>query len=89
MWRAFFIGLGVVLIIVGAEFLAIDSAILSGGAPQEVARPRNFFFGGQVTPVETQRTFRPSEWMPWSLLASGAVIMLYAKTIRRAAGSPG
>jgi hypothetical protein len=89
MWRAFFIGLGVVLIIVGIEFLTIDSAILVGGASEEVARPRNFFFSGPVTPVETKRIFRPSEWMPWSLLATGAVIMLYAKTIYRAPGVPG
>jgi len=89
MWRAFFVGLGIVLIIVGIEFLAIDSATLAGGTPDEAARSRNFLFGNPTTAVETQKVFRPTEWMPWSLLASGAVVMLYAKTIRGGSPSPG
>lgn len=68
MWRSFFLALGVYALILGAECLAIEQATLK---PQVRA--------GQV--VKQSRVVRPPEWAPWSLMAGGAVIVLYTFTL--------
>lgn len=86
MWRAFFCAVGIVLIIMGIECLLIDSAILVAGVlddpiPQ-IQQPTGGLFS---PPVQTtvDRVFRPSEWFPWSLLASGAIVLLYSISLRK------
>ena len=37
---------------------------------------------GEVTQQRYQRVFRTREWMPWSLLAAGAVVVLYSYSLR-------
>jgi len=61
MWRSFFLAVGITLLIVGAEFLIVDSAMMvAEGGP---------------------KSFKPPEWAPWSLLSSGAIVILYSFTI--------
>ncbi len=90
MWRALFIALGIVMIVVGIEFLVIDSATLAGGGGGAVEKPqsKNFFFNSAPPPKVTQKVFKPKEWQAWSLLASGAIVVIYAKTLRRGGGAP-
>lgn len=80
MWRSFFLAIGIMLVVLGAECLIIDSATLHASpAPT----PTNSLIADPV--VATTRQFIPSEWMPWSLLGSGALTILYAITLRRSA----
>jgi hypothetical protein len=88
MWRAFFCAVGIVLIIMGIECLLIDSAVLVAGviddpAQQSMQQSGGFFSSPAQSGVE--RVFRPSEWFPWSLLASGSIVLLYSISLKRTA----
>ncbi len=85
MWRAFFSAIGIVVIIMGFECLVIDSAILAAGVvddPAGQAQQQAGLFGQQI-PQAIERVFRPSEWFPWSLLASGSIVLLYSISLRK------
>ncbi len=85
MWRAFFCAIGIVLLILGVECLLIDSAILAAGVVDDPMPVQNAgLFGATNVGANTaNRIFRPAEWIPWSLLASGAVTLLYSVSLRR------
>jgi hypothetical protein len=84
MWRAFFSAIGIVLLILGVECLLIDSAVLAAGVVDDPMPIQNSsIFGGSTPQMASNRIFRPAEWIPWSLLASGAVVLLYSVSIRR------
>lgn len=82
MWRAFFSAIGIVLIILGLECLAIDSATFVAQASEEASGSQGI--GGLLasTPVGSNRVFRPTEWFPWSLLAIGSIVVLYSISLR-------
>jgi len=73
MWRAFFLAVGAYCCLLGVEALALDRAVLK---PQ--------IRGGEV--VAEGREVVPPDWAPWSLLAGGAVVVLYSFTIPRRVG---
>lgn len=73
MWRSFFLAVGAYACLLGLEALAINKAVLK---PQTRA--------GQV--VAPARDVTPPEWAPWSLMASGAIIVLYSLTLMREKG---
>jgi hypothetical protein len=86
MWRAFFCAIGIVLIIVGIECLLIDSALLAAGVMDDptanmTQQAGNLF--SAPTQQTADRVFKPSESFPWSLLASGAIVLLYSISLRR------
>lgn len=85
MWRSFFLAVGISMCIWGAECLVIEKAILAGeSAPQQPA-DFNAYFSQPIQPSAKEVT--PPEWAPWSLLSSGAVVILYSFTLpRRVAG---
>ncbi len=74
MWRAFFLAVGICLLLAGIEFLILEKVIMStqgsGAMTQAAAR---------LTPGA--REFAPPDWAPWSLLAAGAVVILYTFTL--------
>lgn len=75
MWRALFMAVGITGAVLGLECLAIDKAILSS--------PNN----GPNQALATTREWVPPEWLPWTLLSGGAIVVLYSFTIpRRMAG---
>jgi hypothetical protein len=83
MWRAFFLAIGVFLIILGVECLGVETVSLK--VHEKAPAP--------VSPWDTeakegpQKQIIPPPWAPWSLLSSGAVMCLYSFTIpRRVAG---
>jgi hypothetical protein len=65
MWRSFFLAIGAYCCLLGVEALAVDKAVL------------------KVSPnsLSTWREVMPPDWVPWSLLGAGAVVMLYSFTI--------
>ena len=72
MWRSLFLALGVSSVLLGAEALFIDQAVLKNRE-------------AQATPAE--RVVDPPEWAPWSLMAGGAVVVIYSFTIPRRVGA--
>ena len=80
MWRSLFLAVGAFAVILGAEFMVIDKAILKS---RHEAPP------GSVHALNSEagrsREFVPKEWAQWSLLSAGAVVMLYSFTIQRRA----
>jgi len=82
MWRAFFLAVGISLLILGAECLIVDRVMLAST--------------GQVSPGDDgvqgstdlsagggSRVVVPPEWSPWSFFSAGAVVMIYSFTIPR------
>jgi hypothetical protein len=84
MWRAFFLAIGINLVVWGAECLVIEKAVLAGESkPAET--PYNPL---AAEPVRSgPREIRPPEGAPWSLLSAGAVVILYSFTIPRRVAS--
>jgi len=83
MWRAFFLGIGLYLMIAGAQCLAVERVYwrTSGPVRNALSLP---------TPVTQQaKEFPPAPWIPWSLLSTGAVVCLYSFTIPRRLGGGG
>jgi hypothetical protein len=84
MWRAFFLAIGVFLVILGVECLGVERVCLR--VHEKPPAP--------VSPFDlevkegAQKTITPPPWAPWSLLSSGAVMCLYSFTIpRRVSGN--
>ncbi|HJN12785.1 MAG: hypothetical protein QGG09_03135 [Pirellulaceae bacterium] len=94
MFRAFLIAIGISMCLVGGECLVVDQAVVaypakSKGTATKSPNAANFPFGQQsyATPATdsgiVRREISPPEWAPWSLLAGGVVIALYAITVQR------
>ncbi len=73
MWRALFLAIGITVAVVGAEFMAVEKAVL---------KQTNRETGERFT-----RVVNPPEWVPWTLLSAGAVVILYSITIPRRVSS--
>ena len=79
MWKAFFLAVGITLMIVGVECLGVESCTLRlHDAPPAPMSPWD------TSPsVGPQKKITPKEWAPWSLISTGAVVCLYSFTIPR------
>ena len=75
MWRAFFLAIGICCCAIGVECLLIDKAMIITASDSAPAGS----YGHTNAP--RLREFAPPEWAPWSLLAVGAVVMIYSFTI--------
>ena len=74
MWRSFFLAFGAYCCLLGVEALAVEKAVL------------------KVNPTNSQSATRdvvPPDWAPWSLLGTGAVVVLYSFSIPQRVGSGG
>ena len=69
MWRALFLALGAYCCLLGVEALGLEKAVLK--------RPEG------ASPETAVQEIVPPEWAPWSLMAGGAVVVLYSFTIPR------
>ncbi len=84
MWRAFFSAFGIALLILGVECLLIDSVVLAAGVVDDPMPLQNAgLFGGPPPQAAANRVFRPAEWIPWSLLTTGSVVLLYSISLRK------
>jgi hypothetical protein len=80
MWRAFFLGIGLYLMIAGAECLAVDRVFWRTSGPV-----RNALSMPKLTAPDSKE-FPPAPWLPWCLLSTGAVVCLYSFTIPKRMG---
>ena len=78
MWKSFFLAIGITMCIVGVECLLIERATLTDAA----VATRNVSYDGQPVAVRSKDVV-PPEWAPWSLMSTGAVIILYSFSIPR------
>lgn len=75
MWRSFFLAVGVYVCLLGVQAIAVERAVLKPEVASEVG---------------VQSEITPPDWAPWSLMAAGAVVVLYSFTIpQRVNGSSG
>lgn len=80
MWRSIFFAIGITLCILGAECLVVEEAVLAESiAPRAPIVASN----GAINPSGRQREIKTKEWMPWSFMIAGAVIILYTFTLPR------
>ena len=85
MWRAFFLAVGIFLIILGLQCLGIDRALLKIHDDPPAAAVWPFDAQSKVGP---NKQIVPPPWAPWSLMSTGAVVCLYSFTIpRRVSGN--
>ncbi len=79
MLRAFFLAMGISTCIYGAECLVVDRFVLAAEAKPAATQP-----GSLASPsARPPREIQPPEWAPWSLLATGALVVLYSLAMRR------
>ncbi len=77
MLRAFFLAMGISTCIYGAECLVVERFVLAA------ERPAATQSGVYAAPAKPPRDMNPPEWAPWSLLATGALVVLYSLAMRR------
>jgi hypothetical protein len=94
VWRAFFFAVGIYAIILGCECLVLDKVELSpaiagkGSATAAYRQSNGNPFQNSVyqyqpaTEAAKAKSFRPREWMPWSLIASGILIVVYTRSYK-------
>lgn len=99
MWRALFLASGLTLILIGAQLFFVEQLEIKrvrGATPAANttnARNANPYGGspfqqasyGRPVAKKPAPTFlyTPKDWMPWSLLAVGTVVVIYTFTIPR------
>ncbi len=86
MWRAFFLAVGIYLCILGAQCMVVDNFVLASSASAAPPADQQSFFGGGVPAAAPARVWTPPEWAPWSMLSTGAVVILYSLTLAKPAG---
>ena len=77
MIRALFLAFGICLLIVGVECLFIDKAFLEG---ERMLTPASWFTDAIYN---QRRELAPPKWVPFSMLAAGAIVLIYSFTIPR------
>lgn len=87
MWRAVSLSIGLSLIFLGLECLFIEQIVVKDFRKKSKTPVANSAYqtaSFQTTPISSAASsnpryivFKPKEWMPWSLLAAGAVVVIY------------
>jgi hypothetical protein len=81
MWRALFLGIGLYMMIAGAQCLAVDRVFW-----RNVQEPAPAAVPLMKPAPPKPKEFPPAPWVPWSLLSTGAVVCLYSFTIPKRMG---
>jgi hypothetical protein len=88
MWRAVFLASGIMLIVLGFEAMFVEQvevrelrqkpAVSVAGIESPF---RNASFVEPPSGVVRTKTYRPPDWMPWSLMAAGTIVVLYTYSL--------
>jgi len=81
MWRAFFLAIGTMTIILGLECLAVEKVLLRVREPP----PAQTWLDVAPKPAPN-KVLVPAPWIPWSFISAGAVVCLYSFTIPKRMG---
>jgi hypothetical protein len=81
MARATLMALGIAACIFGAECMALDHFVVVGERTEAVAEPASFF-GSPPAAAGATREYKPPEWMAWTFLSGGAIVILYSMAMR-------
>lgn len=82
MWRAFFLAIGITLCIVGGECLGLERVVLKIHQSPSASEPDPFAFQPTIAPGP-RKVITIKEYTPFSLMAMGAVVILYAYDLPR------
>ncbi len=76
MSRAFFLAIGLFVVFLGVQTLGVQRFVLK---TRETAPPN----GAAVSERSPgpNKVLEPPPWAPWSLMATGAIVSLYAVTL--------
>lgn len=77
MWRAFFLAVGIFLLILGFQCLGVEKFVLN---IREPAKQGQTSPNGEAKPGP-KKELNPPPWAPWSLMSTGAVVCLYSFSI--------
>jgi hypothetical protein len=91
--RNHYLGIGLVLLLLGLQFRYVDSFQLTESATDFLAKrvkketvtgpsPLVALFG-QPQPVAGNKTVRPPKWLGWSLVSIGAVLVLQSLAMKK------
>ena len=99
MWRSIFLAVGITLILLGGQLFFVEQLeikrVRNQAKPQATNNQvvnfnNNNNFGSPFQNVSTPAVvqpktilYTPKDWMPWSLLAVGAIVVIYTFTIPR------
>ena len=83
MWRAFFLAIGITLCIVGAEFLGLEQVVLKIHESTPTVEDDPFLLTSEAPNPGPRKTISVRKYTPWSLLALGVVVILYAYDLPR------
>ncbi len=83
MWRAFFLAMGIYVFLMGFECLGVQKFILKS----ETIVEQSAFAGAQES--SSNRVLTPPDWVPWSLMSTGAVVCLYCFSLPRLVNAGG
>jgi hypothetical protein len=85
--------LGMVILLLGVQFRIVDSFILTPkcakilaektGHPMAAAIDTADKFNGSGATVTGPHTLRPPEWLGWSLMSIGAVLILHSLAMKK------
>lgn len=78
MWKALFLAIGISVCIMGGECLLIEKAVLAATNTKQADAS-----GSEQVKLlpDGKREYTPPDWLPWTLLSVGAVVILYSFTI--------
>ena len=68
MVRAFFLAMGISTAIIGLECMVVDKATIISQVESKVGGP----------PRTQLREVIPPDWIPWTLLTAGIIVVLYS-----------
>ena len=80
MLRSFFLAAGIFVCILGAECLAVEKVVLKLRDPPPASM--NPFTDAEKA-QGPQKVLVPAEWVPFSLMAAGAITIIYSFTLPR------
>lgn len=82
MWRSLFLAAGTYLLLLGAQLQLVDQVVLR---VHERTQETVDMFGNRSTQAGAQRVLNPPDWVPWTLMSTGAITCIYSFTIPRLA----
>ena len=79
MWRAFFMAIGISLIVLGIECLVVERAVIASPTAVNSFGPADY---ETAEFAASTKIIEPPDWAPWSLMSAGVILTLYAVSLK-------